>query len=287
MTYVIDGEKPADFTVPKSRQYEAGTLVLLDSLSKNTMIDDYSFSGWTSEDAELSEKAFTMPSGDVEIHGSFTRQTHKVTYVFEGDTLPPNAAELLPAEQEYPAGTKVTLADNPTAEGYSFTGWYQSDTFTMPAEDVVIYGEWSVLHGSFKPELSMEVINPEEAYHVGDTVRFAITVKNTADYPIRDVQVVENMAGAVFEESEDYALKTDAYALIPEISAGESVTLKAVFKVTENEDNSFTNIVELTGALGPEGYALKRRHLSTPPSPLTQCQMKMKKNRKKQTTPTL
>ena len=256
VTYVIDGDAPADYVAPKTRSYPAGTDVTLDAMSKNALVDDYSFNGWTSEDIMLGEKGFTMPARNIEIHGSFTRKTYKVTYAFEGATLPPNADSLLPAEQSYPAGTKVTLADNPTAEGYVFTGWYQTDTFAMPAEDITIYGEWSLLRGTFSPEISVDLINPEEKYHKGDTVKFRIAVKNTADFSIRDVQVVEHLPEAIFLDGDNYSKKTDAFALIPEIPAGETVTLEAEYTVMENADAVYTNTVVLAGALADDGYSL-------------------------------
>ena len=256
VTYVIDGDAPADYAVPKIRQYAAGSTVLLDATRKGNQIDDYTFEGWTSEDVELDETGFVMPSQDIEIHGTFTRTTYSVTYAFQGDILPPNADALLPETKEYPAGAKVERAANPTADGYRFTGWYKNESFIMPAENVTIYGEWSELAGTFAPELTIKTMGEPKKYMLGDTVMFEIEVKNTAEYPIKDVQLLEQMDGAVFTEGEGYTLKNGTYALVTEVPAGGTVKVYAEYKLEEDTEDTFTNTVVLTGAIADGNYAL-------------------------------
>ena len=256
VTYVIDGDAPADYAAPKAKQYAAGSTVLLDATRKGNQIDDYTFEGWTSEDVELDETGFVMPSQDIEIHGTFTRTTYSVTYAFQGDILPPNADSLLPETKEYPAGAKVERAANPTADGYRFTGWYKNESFVMPAENVTIYGEWSQIDGVFTPELTIKTMGEPKKYMLGDTVMFEIEVKNTADYPIKDIQLLEQMDGAVFVDGEGYTPKTDTYALVDEIPAGGSVKVYAEYKLEEDTEDTFTNTVVLTGAIADGNYAL-------------------------------
>ena len=71
VTYVINGEKPADFMPPTPKEYEAGVSVPLDSTEANVVIDGYRFSGWTTTDADVSETGFTMPERNVTIVGQF------------------------------------------------------------------------------------------------------------------------------------------------------------------------------------------------------------------------
>ena len=256
VTYVIDGTAPENYVVPKAKQYEAGSVVKLDSTAKGSILDKYVFSGWSTEDTRLDETGFVMPQKNVVLHGSFEERKYTVSYQFEGEVMPPNASALLPESQEYVPGSKVTRAPNPTAEGYAFTGWYKNESFIMPEEDVVIYGEWSVQNGVFSPEISKTITNPMKKYGLGDTVKFEITVKNTAGYPIKDVQVLEQLDGAVFQQGSGYEIKSEGYALIPKLDAGQSIKLYAVYEVQSGDDQHLTNTAKIAGAIADNNYNL-------------------------------
>ena len=249
VTYVINGEKPADFMPPAQKQYEAGVSVPLDSTEKDVNIDGYRFSGWSTTDATLSETGFIMPSQDVTIVGSFERISYKVCYAFEGAIIPAGAS-VPPCEDHYPGDT-VTTAANPVAAGYDFLGWYKNATFTMPEEDVTIYGEWAETLGTFTPQISKSLVDAQTEYIYGETVKFKITVHNPESFAIKDVYLQEELDGAIFTASANnsYELKTNTIVVIPNIPANSSVDVYAEYKVTENRAQTLTNIVELTGAL--------------------------------------
>ena len=67
-------------------------------------------------------------------------RTFTVSYEYVGE-VPADAPEV-PDEEIYKAGTFVEVADAPTLENYTFSGWSKSD-FVMPASDVTIVGTWS------------------------------------------------------------------------------------------------------------------------------------------------
>ena len=49
-------------------------------------LDGWTFTGWTTDDANVSNGSFTMPANDVTFTGSWTKnQTYTVTYEFDGD----------------------------------------------------------------------------------------------------------------------------------------------------------------------------------------------------------
>lgn len=256
VTYRIDGDKPEDFVAPKEKSYVAGSEVALDSTESGVVIDGYKFTGWAAEDVELSDTGFTMPEKNVVIVGSFERISYKVSYQFQGTILPPNAEILLPATTEHYPGETVTTADYPSAEGYRFLGWYKKATFTMPEEDVIIYGEWGLQSGTFSPTITKEIENPKSSYMYGDTIRFKTTVTNTAAYAIHDVMIQEQLDGAKFVTGTGYAVVSDYLAEIDSMAAGASIVLYSEYTVTENEEKDYTNTVELIGALADDNNFL-------------------------------
>lgn len=96
----------------------------------------------------------TVQTGTIAGDGSlvlklyYTRNSYKVTYAYEG-TAPEGASEL-PAEATYKYEASVEVAENATAQGYTFSGWDSDDVeiaengFTMPAQDVVITGSFTL-----------------------------------------------------------------------------------------------------------------------------------------------
>ena len=78
-----------------------------------------------------------------------TAPKYKVTYEYTGTV--PTGAPALPDEASYKAGKNVTVAETPTLEGYTFSGWTTSDatvgsdgSFTMPSNKVTLTGSWTL-----------------------------------------------------------------------------------------------------------------------------------------------
>jgi len=73
-----------------------------------------------------------------------SKPTYTVSYQYNGKI--PDGASELPEMDSYEEGATVTLAENATAGGYTFSGWSSSDvvisneTFEMPAKDIEITG---------------------------------------------------------------------------------------------------------------------------------------------------
>ena len=53
----------------------------------------------------------------------------------------------------------------------------------------------------------------------------------------------------MFKEGTGYTLKTSTIALISSIAANSSIDVYAEYKITDNENDTLTNTVELTGAI--------------------------------------
>lgn len=255
VSYRIEGEKPDIYTIPTTKEYSASSDVFVDSLKKGDIIDGYRFLGWETDDVSLTQAGeditFTMPEKNVELVGRFEKVTYTVTYQFQGNILPPNANSLLPEVKSYAPGEIVKLAENPEATGYRFLGWYASNTFEMPDENVVIYGEWAEQSGIFSPTITQEIINPKKKYEKGDIVEFKITITNSENFQIKDV-MLENkytlVAGA------GYTLMNDHYVKIPTIPATSSIEVYGRYIVEEDNYQKLENVAEIIGAIADNNY---------------------------------
>ena len=118
ITYIVDNDVYLIDTIATG-----DTIVLIDEPTK----EGYTFSGW-------SEAPETMPAEDIEITGSFSVNTYAITYIVDGEVY---------ATDSLTYGSEIVLIDEPTKEGYTFSGWSEAPE-TMPAEDIEITGSFSV-----------------------------------------------------------------------------------------------------------------------------------------------
>ncbi len=118
LTYIIDGE------VYKSLDIIAGVTISPEILPTK---EGYTFSGW-------SEIPATMPAEDVVVTGTFSVNSYKLTYMVDSEEYKSYVIEY---------GSTITPESEPKKEGYIFSGWSIIPA-TMPAEDVVVTGTFSV-----------------------------------------------------------------------------------------------------------------------------------------------
>jgi|GEM_PF-2670668 len=176
VSYSVTGAAPSSYngTVPAAAVKNKGDKVTVaDALSSDvnsngSVRGTWSFSGWTSDDAQIADDGtFVMPDKDVTLTGSwtFTAATpRKLQYAFKPDdysmTLPAEVLDQLPAENdECYAGdimtapswfTSVPAVENGLTVGtWSFDRWLAPDrdvaadnTFTMPDSDIMLTGIW-------------------------------------------------------------------------------------------------------------------------------------------------
>lgn len=267
VSYRIDGAvQPPEYALPNEKEYSVGDEVFVDSLKIGDIISGYRFLGWNSTDVTVSDGVFQMPNKAVVFVGSFEQVKYKVTYQFQGNIIPTNAQDLLPTERTYVPGEIVNVEQNPVATGYEFLGWYKTENFEMPEEDVVIYGEWMLNLGSFAPTIAMSIVDDTSGtsradsgkryYSQGDKVQFSISVTNTADFPIHDVMLQEQMEGAKFTAGTGYTILNNSHVKIDTIPAGGSVTVLAEYTVGSQAFETISNTVVLTGALAENNYYL-------------------------------
>lgn len=257
--YEISGIKPDGYITPTTKEYYPNSTVTLDSLKTGEVFNGYRFLGWTTTDIENLEDAFTMPEKDVTIIGQFEEVTYTVTYKYYETVIPHDidGNPINPPEQEiHKPGETVSLPKISDLDGYTFLGWYKDDNFTMPEENVIIYGEWKEKVGYFEPIITKEIINPKTYYQPVDTVKYKIIVTNTAAFPIKDVIIAENNENSSFILGSGYEVVSPHNIRIEEIGAGLSITAFAEYKVTKKDKGTIKNEVQITGALASNNYLL-------------------------------
>ncbi len=118
LTTVVDGGEPVE------TPYLYGATVSVTTPSK----EGYSFA-WDKE------VPATMPAENVTLTGTFTALQYDLVYMVDGKQH---------STEKVTFGTEVTVIAPLTKEGYTFSGWDKTGTFTMPAETVTISGTFTV-----------------------------------------------------------------------------------------------------------------------------------------------
>lgn len=122
LTYTLDG---ANY---KTTDVLYGTTL---TPEPNPVKEGYTFSGWQG----LPE---TMPAHDVEVTGTFSINSYRLTVYLDGKLYKDETLEY---------GTPIDLPDPEVAEGRVFSGWDITVPETMPAHDVEIHGITTIIDG--------------------------------------------------------------------------------------------------------------------------------------------
>lgn len=128
----------------------------------------YRLAGWKDEEGNIYKEGDTFTTGivkkDITLTAVWEPVPYKVTYVIEG---PDGSQTLVPAPETHIYEDVVTVAGNPTLDGYHFSGWTSEDanvqagqTFSMPDRDVVIKGKF-VQNGKIVRKGSLKALAPK------------------------------------------------------------------------------------------------------------------------------
>ena len=120
VTYILNGE------VFREEEVVCGSPI---PTPEEPYMDGYSFSGWS----EIPE---TMPADDVTVTGSLWENAFNVIYMLDGEVF--KTEWVMYGTTPIPPAPEV-----PEREGYTLSGWSEIPE-TMPAEDVVITGSFTV-----------------------------------------------------------------------------------------------------------------------------------------------
>ena len=111
--------------------------------------EGYTFSGW-------SEIPTTMPAHDVTVTGTFSVNKYKLTYKVDN-------IDYKSYDVEY--GATITPEEEPTKEGYTFSGWSEIPEI-MPARDVTVTGTFTVNSGIDGVYSNADLVNTGNEIHI-------------------------------------------------------------------------------------------------------------------------
>ena len=101
----------------------------------NEYMQDVTIDGPTKIETENITEKITlrypvMPDRDIIVYGWYAGKEYTITYIVDGEVF---------ATDSIAYGSEITLREQPTKEGYTFSGWSEAPT-TMPAKDITIEG---------------------------------------------------------------------------------------------------------------------------------------------------
>ncbi len=117
ITYVVDGETYTTETYKTDAEITPVTAPTKEG---------YTFSGW-------SEIPTTMPAGGVTVTGTFTADDQTIVYYVDGEVY---------TTETYKTDATITPANEPTKDGYTFSGW-DNVPATMPAGGATVNGSFT------------------------------------------------------------------------------------------------------------------------------------------------
>ena len=155
ITFTVDGEIVAS----DSLVYGA-SIVVPEILERG----GYTFVGWENV-------AETVPACDMTYAGNYVANFYELTYVVDGEIMQADTIAF---------GTPITLAEEPTKEGYTFSGWSEVPEI-MPISNLVVSGTFTInkylvtfkigdeVIASDSLEYSASIVSPEAPVKEGHT----------------------------------------------------------------------------------------------------------------------
>ncbi|MBO4425590.1 MAG: InlB B-repeat-containing protein, partial [Clostridiales bacterium] len=141
VTYKVTFDVKGIGTVPAAQTIEKGNTV---SKPTNPSATGYNFNGWYLDEDCTDEYDFSsMVTANFTLYAKWTTKTYTVSFDTDG-------VGSAPAAQTVGYGSTVTKPSNPSADGYTFNGWYSNNDlteaydFSQPVtSDITIYAGWT------------------------------------------------------------------------------------------------------------------------------------------------
>ncbi len=268
-SYTVDSTYHAGYTVNSEDEY-------------GNVNGTYTFSGWKLNDAVVTGEQ-KMGDADVTLIGEWTYEeqavaTHKVTYDWGTENVP-NGVTLPEDETSYVKGQPYEVDDTYTSETtvnsydengnmngvYTFSGWTDPNNGTMGEADVIIDGSWNWSPASMTVDKVLTSINGEAVNDNGnvqvsaeDVLGYKITVTNTGEIPLANIQVTDSLWGngvtsVSVNEGEAQPITSDGF-IIPVLGVGDNYTFEYTYTVpADYEGDTLTNVARAEDPDGPGG----------------------------------
>ncbi|WP_166996842.1 InlB B-repeat-containing protein [Paramicrobacterium fandaimingii] len=131
---------------PENMRVYAATLDAAEASlpTKQPSLDEHTFTGWYSAPTAGEEwNETTIITGDATLYAQWRVNSYTVTFDTQGGSAV--------AAENVDYGTPVTAPDDPTRDGYTFTGWFTAaddgtawDFSANVTEDITLYAQWSI-----------------------------------------------------------------------------------------------------------------------------------------------
>ena len=232
LTYMVDGE-----------EYKTETLVYGSTITpeEEPSKEGYTFSGWS----ELPE---TMPAHDVTVNGSFTINTHTLSYIVDGEVY---------KTYEVDYGTVITPEAEPIKAGYSFSGWSEIPE-TMPDHDVEVTGSFTmILATGIALDKESLLFNSTDAQKLNVTLTPADLYNKTVNWSSTDTGVAtvdEDGLVTPVGNGEAYIIVSTTDGTDLEARCMVTVDFKAAILSLDKEEVTITALesLKLTASVTPD-----------------------------------
>ena len=193
--------------------------------------EGYTFGGWyTSNDNMIDATRVTwpvaMPLNGATYYAKWDINQYTITFDSNGGT-PVSAIT-----QDY--ATPVTAPAAPTKEGYEFAGWQPSVPTTMPAEDITLVAQWTVLQYTITYVLDNGSANIEQTYDFGGAVT-APENPSKAGYTFTgwDITIPATMPAQDLTATAQWQIHE--YSLVFDVNGGANIDITTPVTVNYND----------------------------------------------------
>lgn len=281
VTYQLD--KNYTFThpaVPDAKMdIPYGQEVTVNTKNMNEGVVGYTFTGWNTEDATVNGNKFSMPDKPVVFTGSYTINSHKVTYELTAEDGSYTGEMPGPTDYEYDALVYVWTPK--VADGYEFSGWtvegavVENGVFSMPDNAVILRGtisrrKYTVSYaygtGSAEPE-GYELPGNSALHPFGSVVKLADPNAQTAEGYTFDGWFTDADCSENSRVTGDYEMpigggtlygkfKANEYTVTCHLDAPTGVTVEA----PKPAQHAYKSEVTVADIVVPAGYSFVGWH---------------------------
>ena len=117
-------------------------------IAPTTTREGYGLIGWYTDEGLTSKYEFGTPvTGDMTLYAKWELKTYRISFIADGGKFPDGENRV---DMSLEFGEAIVPPENPTKDGFIFTGWNLTVPDTMPAEDLTFTAQWEeITSGEF------------------------------------------------------------------------------------------------------------------------------------------